>query len=128
MSYCILHYPIGLCFKCSFIRILRLIIRLSFNFFFHLIIPASGFRVLKNCALFGDNFWFLLICSFISHCFCVQTVACKIYWLSGNKMHINFSLNRSPVYPGLFFWIWLTRWMLLLLINCKKAGPLFGYD
>lgn len=44
------------------------------------------------------------------------------------KMHFNFYRNRSPVYPGLVFVIWHPRWMVLLLRNCKKAGPLFGYD
>ena len=101
---------------------------LSFFFFCHLIIPASSLRVLINRALYGDKFWFSFAL-LISHCFCLQTVACNFICCPKKKMHFNFYRNRSPVYPGfLVFVIWHPRWMVLLWKNCKKAGPLFGYD
>lgn len=70
----------------------------------------------------------VFICSFYFSLHLASDSRMQLYLLSDKKMHFNFYRNRSPVYRGLVFVIWHPRWMVLLLRNCKKAGPLFGYD
>lgn len=117
-----------LCIEYSFIRILRLIIRLSFNFFFfssdNPCVESSSFD--KPCFIRWQVLVFHLLFLFLIAFAFRQSHA--TLFVVRKKMHFNFYRNRSPVYPGLVFVIWHPRWMVLLLRNCKKAGPLFGYD
>ena len=123
----IVYYAIEcLCIECSFIRFLKLIIRL-FQFFFssdNPCVESSSFE--KLC--FMQWQFLVFICFFNFSLRLPSDSRMQLYLSSEKKVHFNFYRNRSPVYPGLFFVIWHPRWMVLLLINCKKAGPLFGYD